>query len=77
MLKMWDVDRCIKAADNLRKVMSGEWDLDAWNEAEAQFDKAREWRSFKDCENPGKMREAADYTDEWFRCGPVAFRAYY
>eukprot|EP00969_Alexandrium_andersonii_P306364 13543717-Alexandrium_andersonii.AAC.1 len=64
MLKMWDVDRCITAAANLRKVMAGEWDLAAWDAAEDEFDKAHEWRSFKDCENPGKMREAADYTDE-------------
>eukprot|EP00969_Alexandrium_andersonii_P027376 1194352-Alexandrium_andersonii.AAC.1 len=61
---MQDVDRCLVAADNLRKVMKGEMNLDAWNAAEFEFQKAREWRSFKDCEDPGKMREAADYTDE-------------
>eukprot|EP00969_Alexandrium_andersonii_P137731 6091045-Alexandrium_andersonii.AAC.1 len=45
-LRMTDVDRCVVAAANLRKVITGEMDLGKWSEAEEEFGAAQGWRSF-------------------------------
>eukprot|EP00969_Alexandrium_andersonii_P200843 8872576-Alexandrium_andersonii.AAC.1 len=74
---MTDADRCMVAAANLRKVIAGEMDLGKWNEAEEEFGKAHGWRSVATRGDPAGWLEADSYTDEWFRKGNVAFRAYY
>eukprot|EP00969_Alexandrium_andersonii_P285796 12635308-Alexandrium_andersonii.AAC.1 len=61
---MTQVDRCVVAAENLKKVVAGEMDLAAWNEAEEEFERTHEWKSFATCDDPAEMREAADYKDE-------------
>ena len=84
-LKYLDMTAAVGAAEALQEYLrTGKKPVDDEDDArngdalEIDFEtKVWKQRAFETCEDPAKMRIMADFSDQWFSTGKVAFNVYY